>query len=216
MADPPLPQLRASDADRERVADLLRRAAGDGQLTMDELDARVHEALTARTRADLDALTADLQRLDEARPLAVRQGAGYSVRRGEGGARWLVAILGACDRAGPWRLGARCTALNIMGGSDLDLNQVELADDRVELTVYSIMGGSDIHVPVGLEVEVSEFAFMGANSIDVAEEGPPGGGPVVHLRLFSLMGGTDVRRGPKLTRAERKALKRRRRAELRR
>ena len=211
MTDSPHPELRATDADRERVADWLRRAGGDGQLTMDELDSRLHEAYTVRTRSALDALTADLQ---ESHAGAPSRPGGYTVARGEGGARWLLAIMGGAERSGRWRLAARCTALNIMGGSDLDLSQVELADDRVVLTVYSIMGGSDIHVPEGLNVEVSEFAFMGANGVDLAEDAPPAPGPVLHLRLFSLMGGSDVKRGPKLSRAERKALKRRRHGEL--
>ena len=97
-----------------------------------------------------------------------------------------------------------------MGGSDLDLTQVELAGDRVALTVLSLMGGADIHLPEGLNVEVSQFAFMGANSIHVGDDHPTAGGPVLHLRLVSLMGGSDVKRGPRLTRAERRALKRRR------
>ncbi len=97
-----------------------------------------------------------------------------------------------------------------MGGSDLDLNHVELASDRVELDVYSITGGCDIRVPNGMRVEVPEFAFMDANSVDIADSHPTLCGPVLHLRLFSLMGGTDVMRGPKVPRRERKALHQRR------
>lgn len=136
------------------------------------------------------------------------------MRQGDGGARWLLAIMGGCDRAGRWRLARRCTVVNVMGGSDLDLNEVELAADRVQMTVWSFMGGADIHVPDGLNVEVSQFAFMGANSVDISEDGPAAAGPVLHLRLFSFMGGSDVKRGPKLSRAERRALERRRRSEL--
>jgi len=212
MSEPPLPELRASDADRERAADRLRRAAGDGQLTIDELDERLHAAYAARTRGELEPLTADLQSSGGAAVRAAQPG-GFSVQPGTGGAHWLVAIMGGCDRKGRWRLGDRCTALNIMGGSDLDLNQVELAAERVELTVYSIMGGSEIHLPKGLNVEVSEFAFMGGNNIDIGHEPPTPDGPVLHLRIFSLMGGTDIRRGPKLSRAERRELKRRRQVE---
>ncbi|WP_217710417.1 DUF1707 SHOCT-like domain-containing protein [Streptomyces harbinensis] len=54
------PELRASHADRDRVADVLRIAAGDGMLTADELDERLEAALTARTRGELAVLTADL------------------------------------------------------------------------------------------------------------------------------------------------------------
>jgi len=42
------------------------------------------------------------------------------------------------------------------------------------------------------------------------------GGPVLHLKLFSLMGGNDVKRGRRLTREERRALKQERREERRR
>ncbi|WP_030671424.1 DUF1707 SHOCT-like domain-containing protein [Streptomyces sp. NRRL B-1347] len=54
------PELRASHADRDRVVDVLRIAAGDGLLAADELDERLEAALTARTLSELTALTADL------------------------------------------------------------------------------------------------------------------------------------------------------------
>ena len=54
--------VRASDADRERTADHLREQAGEGRLEPDELEQRLERAFTARTLADLDALTADLPR----------------------------------------------------------------------------------------------------------------------------------------------------------
>jgi murein DD-endopeptidase MepM/ murein hydrolase activator NlpD len=53
-------ELRASDEDRDRVAEVLRVAAGDGLLTADELDQRLEQALTARTMGELAALSADL------------------------------------------------------------------------------------------------------------------------------------------------------------
>jgi hypothetical protein len=53
-------ELRASHADRDQVVELLRVAAGDGRLSAEELDDRLERALTARTYAELAALTADL------------------------------------------------------------------------------------------------------------------------------------------------------------
>ncbi len=52
--------LRASDADRERVANVLREAAGDGRLTMDELDERLDAVYAAKTYAELEPITHDL------------------------------------------------------------------------------------------------------------------------------------------------------------
>ena len=53
-------ELRASHEDRDRVAELLRVAAGDGRLTAEELDERLEKALTARTYAELAELSRDL------------------------------------------------------------------------------------------------------------------------------------------------------------
>lgn len=52
--------VRASDADRERVAGILRGAAGQGLLTLDEVGDRLASAYGARTTAELAPLTADL------------------------------------------------------------------------------------------------------------------------------------------------------------
>src|SRR5215472_13228028 len=59
--DPPSsPSLRASDADRDRVIELLRAAVADGRLDAGEFDERLDAALTARTLDALAPLTADL------------------------------------------------------------------------------------------------------------------------------------------------------------
>jgi Flp pilus assembly protein TadB len=54
---------RASDAERERAADALRRHHGDGRLSTDELEQRTGRAYAATTLGDLDQLFADLPRL---------------------------------------------------------------------------------------------------------------------------------------------------------
>ncbi|MGH3173861.1 MAG: DUF1707 SHOCT-like domain-containing protein [Streptosporangiaceae bacterium] len=56
----PAPDLRASDADRDRVIDVLRAATADGRLTADEFNERMEAALASRTFRELAPLTADL------------------------------------------------------------------------------------------------------------------------------------------------------------
>jgi Domain of unknown function (DUF1707) len=55
-----MPDQRASDAERDAVADRLRAAAAEGRLDPDELDERVGQAYSARTHAELASLTTDL------------------------------------------------------------------------------------------------------------------------------------------------------------
>jgi uncharacterized protein DUF1707 len=198
MAESGHQELRASDAERERTADQLRHAAGEGRLTLEELDERLNAAYAARTRGELEQLVGDV-----AVPVITTGDSGLTVRRGgDEGTRHLISIMGGTDRTGWWRVGRRCLSLNIMGGADLDLNDAELAGDDVELTVFSLMGGAEVRLPEGLNVELSEFAFMGGNDVTLGDERPDPGGPVLRLRLISIMGGADVKRGRKVSRRE--------------
>ena len=54
--------LRASDADRDRVAAQLREHASTGRLSVDELDERLEAVFAARTLGDLEPPLADLPR----------------------------------------------------------------------------------------------------------------------------------------------------------
>jgi hypothetical protein len=193
-----LPELRASDAERERTADVLRQAAAEGRLEVDELEERLHTAYAARTHKELERLTADV-----VAPGAAGQPSRMPVRRGEG-AKWLISVLSGHDRKGRWLVGPRLHVINVLGGSDLDLNEAELAGDRVEMTVFALLGGASIRVPDGLNLEVSDFGLLGGNSVQVGDERPDPGGPTLHLRLISILGGSDVERGPKLSRKERR------------
>ena len=212
---PETPDLRASDADREQTAELLRRAAGDGRLTVDELDDRLAEAFAARTRAELEQLVADvLVSGDTGLPVGAAA-ASLPVVPGEGGTKWLVSIMSGHDRRGHWRVGPKVINFNFWGGSEIDLNDAVLSAQHTEIRVISIMGGADVYVPEGLDVQVSDFSLMGGNGVQLGSERPVPGGPTVRLRLVSLMGGSNVRRGRKLTRRERRELKEQRRAQRR-
>ncbi|WP_028061245.1 DUF1707 SHOCT-like domain-containing protein [Candidatus Solirubrobacter pratensis] len=207
MADDPLPALRASDADRERTAELLRHAAGEGRLTVEELEERLNTVYETRTQRELETLVADVVTPGEA-----ANDSRVRVRRsGDAGTRWLVSVMSGHDRKGSWRVGSSLNVINVMGGSDLDFNDAEFADDVVTVTVFSLMGGAEIRVPDGLNVEVSNFAFMGGNDVDIGAGRPDPGGPVLRLKLISIMGGSDVKRGRRRSRAERRELRRRRR-----
>ncbi|MFJ4568724.1 DUF1707 domain-containing protein [Streptomyces caelestis] len=86
------PEVRASHADRDRVVDVLRVAAGDGRLTLEELDERLEAALSARTVGELAVLTADLpavvgEMAVEAQEVVRIEQEGSSTRRGDG---WVV------------------------------------------------------------------------------------------------------------------------------
>ncbi len=69
------PAMRAASADRERAVDVLKAGFAEGRLTQDEYNERMNRAYTARTYAELIALTADLPAgaMPVAYPMAVYQ-----------------------------------------------------------------------------------------------------------------------------------------------
>ena len=71
--------LRASDADRDAVAERLRQAAVEGRLEPDELEERLHTALRARTYGELDPLLSDLPRRSVPRERPATTSAGLMV-----------------------------------------------------------------------------------------------------------------------------------------
>ncbi|MEV2267418.1 DUF1707 SHOCT-like domain-containing protein [Nonomuraea africana] len=57
-------RLRAGDSDRDRVAQILRNAVGEGRISTDELGERLDRAYAARTCGELDGIVADLPSTD--------------------------------------------------------------------------------------------------------------------------------------------------------
>jgi hypothetical protein len=177
------PAIRASDAEREAAVARLQTAAGEGRLALDELAERLDRAFAAVTRSELETLTADLpEQQRDALPEARSR-------------RWVVGIMGGGTQKGRWRIASRCTVVNVMGGADLDLTGAVVEGPETEINVFSLMGGSDIVVPDGVHVELSGFAFMGGNDLRLEDRPPPPpGAPIVRVRAWSVMGGTDVKR----------------------
>ncbi|MGA5563421.1 DUF1707 SHOCT-like domain-containing protein [Streptomyces platensis] len=211
-----LPELRASDADRERVAEILRDAVAEGRLAMEEFDERLDAAYKARTYGELEPLTADLPVAAAApAPLSLRKESGAPARwserivSGTDGSAVGVGIMGGFQRKGRWTIGRRFTAVGVMGGGEIDLREANFAGPEVVITCWALMGGVHIVVPPGVDVDVRGLGIMGG--FDAREDGQPAepGAPRVIVKGLALMGGVAVER--KLPRAERRRLKEERR-----
>lgn len=182
------PELRAADTDRERVAEVLREAAGDGRLTMDELDGRLERAYAARTYAELATITQDLplpSEIPSAPATRVRSG-------GKPTSRFAIAIMSGFSRAGYWVVGRNFTAFALMGGGQIDLREARFAHGQVTIRAFALMGGVEVIVPEGVELHVLGIPIMGG--IDQPRIRPPQpGAPRVYLFGVALMGGVGAR-----------------------
>ncbi len=180
------PIQRAADADRDRTVTLLREHVVVGRLTLDEFSERVGSALAARTSGELDALVADLPAQPEPEPEATRR----HVRR------WIVAVMSGAKAKGRWRVGARTTAIAVMGGCVLDLRQAEIYGSEAVINAFAIMGGIDIIVPEGIDVELAGFAIMGGRNMRIRDVPIIPGSPRIIIRAFPMMGGVEIKSRP--------------------
>jgi hypothetical protein len=180
---PPPRDLRASDADRERVIALLAEAAGDGRLTLGEHSERAERACTARTLGELAALTADLAvpsaqpiRLDAKRPVA--------------------GIFGRERRDGRWVVPERLAVAAIFGEVVLDLREALLQSSRIAVLATVVGGTLQLIVPDGVTVELTGTAVLtrrsGQTGTKAAAAPAPPGMPVIEVRVLALGGRVKV------------------------
>ncbi|MFE6481418.1 DUF1707 domain-containing protein [Streptomyces sp. NPDC057757] len=214
-----LPELRASDADREQVAEVLRDALAEGRLDMEEFEERLEATYRARTYGELTPITRDLPVPGVTPAVNMVKGSAEGgtgpwadrIVGGEGSSSWGVAIMAGFQRKGRWTVPKRFNSVAFWGGGEIDLREANFAAREVVVNCVAIMGGMNVVVPPGVEVVVRGIGVMGG--FDHREEGVPGepGAPRVIVTGFAFWGGVGVER--KLTRAERLRLKEERRQE---
>ncbi|MFF7178221.1 DUF1707 domain-containing protein [Streptomyces sp. NPDC008121] len=129
----PSGELRASHDERDAAVERLRDAAAEGRIDLGELDARVERALTSRTHAELDALTADLPSSESSAsplPLVLKGG-----------------VFGASRGPGRWDVPGHVTAHGGVGGVTLDFTRVECRLTEVTVEAYGETSGVTIVIP---------------------------------------------------------------------
>ncbi len=181
---PPTPAVRVADSDREAVAEQLRQAVTEGRLDLAELDERLNVAYGAKTRSDLEPLTADLpdvaeqRSVSEAPPLDLQTKSG-TIKRG---GYWLV----------PRTIAAQCTS----GTVKLDFTEAECPYREVTIDAHAKSGSVVLVVPHGWSVNLDNAT---ATSGDVVNklQGPPGPGKPVLRVSGRVTSGTIKARHPR-------------------
>ncbi|HEY3684196.1 MAG TPA: DUF1707 domain-containing protein [Streptosporangiaceae bacterium] len=138
--------LRASHADRDRVVDLLRVAAGDGRLTSEELDQRLELALNARTYGELAALTTDLPAAPgtAAAPAPAKDVVLISTRSG------------SARRDGRWTVPRRIEVRVRSGSVKLDLTEAVLTHPVLEIDAEVGSGSLAVITRPGVVVDADD------------------------------------------------------------
>lgn len=187
-------EQRISDQERQQVADVLRQAAGEGRIDLDELDKRLEAAFAAKTYAEIVPITADLPAASIGGLPVRRSGALVAGPAHESS----FAMMATTRRRGPWRVGRQHKAFALMGGVVLDLREAIVAGQEVTINVSVVMGSVDVLVDEHTVVICDGRAFMGDYSESgsrIQSKSQPDSA-VVWVRGRAVMGRVNVKRRP--------------------
>jgi hypothetical protein len=180
------PELRVSYADRDRVVETLTAAASEGRLAPAELDDRIEAALSARTRGELTALTADLP------PSGVERQAKDLIR--------IDQRFGDATRTGPWVVPRRMEIKLAAGDVKLDFTRALILQDTLRIDVDLGLGG-DLTLVTRPGIVVDTDGLTGRlGEVKVPPPADPHVPVILRVELVGrVRGGGVVARFPKRT-----------------
>ncbi|QRP51202.1 DUF1707 domain-containing protein [Amycolatopsis sp. FDAARGOS 1241] len=193
--------MRASDADREQVAQVLHQALSEGRITMTELEERLSTVYAAKTVGELKPVTRDLP-VGNPTPTtlqpATSRALGMPDNRigGHPGSNVSVGVLSGAIRKGSWVLPPQHTSVAFWGGTQIDLRSARFADKQSTITAVAVMGGIEITVPDDINVDVTGIGFMGGFVLEDKSGAPPASptAPTVTINGLAFWGGVVVYR----------------------
>ncbi|MFI5802483.1 DUF1707 domain-containing protein [Streptomyces sp. NPDC051561] len=187
------PSLRASDADRDRVADILREAMAEGRLDAEEHGERIDAVYRAKTVAELEPLVRDLP-VPGARPQSPAPSASASYDSGQDDrpAESLVAIFSSSTRKGRWRVASRINAFSLFGNIEIDLTEALFAQRLTTINATSIFGNVEVRVPENITLRGNGNGIFGNFEVRTLESADPEA-PVVVVNGLSVFGNIEAK-----------------------
>ncbi|GCD35160.1 hypothetical protein OEIGOIKO_02903 [Streptomyces chrestomyceticus JCM 4735] len=185
-------ELRASDADRDRIAEILREALAVGRLDAEEHSERIDLVYRAKTMGELEPLVRDLP-VEGGAPGPRPAAAAYEAE--PGGAppdQNMVAIFSASTRKGRWRVPSRINAVAVFGSVEIDLTEGIFQQQQVRINVTAIFGSVEIRVPENVTLRSSGSGVLGAFEVETNESVEPDA-PVVLVNGYAVLGSVEAR-----------------------
>ncbi|MEU9988453.1 DUF1707 domain-containing protein [Streptomyces sp. NPDC048045] len=190
---PQVAELRASDADRDRVAEILREALAEGRLTADEHAERVEGVLSAKTVGELDVFIRDLPAARTQAPAyaAVPSWPAPGAVPAQADAN-VVAVFSAAVRRGRWRAGRRLHAYSVFGSIEIDLSEAIFEYQQVVIKAVSVFGDIQIRVPENVSLRGTGGGVLGNFEVDTLDSADAQA-PVVYVDGWAVLGNVEAR-----------------------
>jgi hypothetical protein len=168
-----------SDQERERAAEILQRACGDGRLTLEQFSTRVGAVWAAETSGEIERATADLA------PTPI-VGSALTVDS-------VTTIFSESKRRGRWRLKSpRLWLRTFFGSTELDLREVITSERVIEIAGLCLFGQVTVIVPEGVEVDLTGAVVFSNHNMHLAPVPRVPGTPEVHVDIATWFGQVQV------------------------
>ena len=179
---------------RERVVQALCAHFARDALTVDDLDARLEHAQSARSLMELQALVSDLPAIDAKTPVPERMFALAAPSEGSAVER-VASIFGEVKRKGAWTVPERIDARVVCGSVVLDLTQAKLQPELTTIDASVWFGELKVIVPPGVRVEShGGTALFGAfDHKETPSDALPAHAPVVRITGVAAFGAVTIR-----------------------
>jgi hypothetical protein len=196
----PAKTFRIGHKERDEAIEVLREAAGDGRITVDELDERMEKVQAAKFPIDLDEVLSDLttelpsdrfrptsaiasphdraqplQGHDRFDPLVIKAGWESVIRR----ARWAVPPFIRCEPS--------------MSNIELNFLEVDTDLDTIEVEIVAGLGSVTVVIPEDWAVNVDHLSKTLGSVKSVVNAVPTGRKPVVRVGGSIGMGSFKAR-----------------------
>ncbi|MEU9415634.1 DUF1707 domain-containing protein [Streptomyces sp. NPDC048272] len=189
----PAAELRASDADRDRIAQILADAVAEGRLTAEEHSDRLDTLYAVKTVGELDVLVRDLPAAAGSTPA----GAASVAAPASGPVETVVAVFSSSSRRGRWRPGAHTRAVSVFGDITIDLTEAVFEQQVTEINVTAVLGNVEVLVPENVTLRGYGSGVLGNFEVHGRSRGESDPrAPVVIVRGFALLANIEAR--PKL------------------
>ncbi|MET9105074.1 DUF1707 SHOCT-like domain-containing protein [Streptomyces zhihengii] len=188
--------MRASDADRDRIADILRDALAEGRLDAEEHSERIDAVYRAKTVGELEPLVRDLPAAGSGStaPYAggVRAPAAGDADMSDGAAEKLIAVFSSSTRKGRWSVGARTNAFSLFGNIEIDLTEALFRQRLTVINATSIFGNVEVRVPENVTLRGSGTGIFGNFEVVNLESADPEA-PVVVVNGYAVLGNIEAK-----------------------
>ncbi|MEU9702660.1 DUF1707 domain-containing protein [Streptomyces sp. NPDC047981] len=183
--------LRASDADRDRIADILRDAMAEGRIDAEEHSERIDAVYRAKTVGELEPIVRDLPAGRGPRPESEPAYA-YGPDDDAAPADSMIAVFSSSTRKGRWRVGRRTNAFALFGNIEIDLTEALFAQRLTTINATSIFGNVEVRVPENISLRGNGTGIFGNFEVVTLEAADPQA-PVVVINGYSVFGNVEAR-----------------------